>query len=561
MNSTSSLSFFFSCCIWILFSCKESKVHIDLDTNNTMPSIGIESTDSLSIADYFLLHPQDSFYKSLTFQFYKQRNFLLGWSNKGIFIPQAVMLLNNIDNANEDGLPVERYNNKALWDLYLRASDTSPGDFVEQAKLREDLDIALTIAFFNYSKDIWQGIICPKEASWFTDTKEVDYVNTLSKILNEENSSHPFESHKPLNKEYKALKNALMKYRTIAKEGGWPTIDWGETKKIMKGDTSSLIPAIRKTLFVMGDLPVYSVDSVYDNALEEAVKAFQKRHGLEEDGVIADKTIQAMSVTVSDRIKQIVINMERWRWIPAIEKGAYLLINIPEYALHVYNEDTLEWSMDIIVGKSATSTPIFNGNLQYVVFNPSWSVPNNIAVNEILPLQKKDNTYLQSHGLKMYFGYYSTVEVNPNEIEWEKLNEKNFNYRFVQPPGKDNPLGKVKFLFPNSYEVYLHDTNTQYLFERSERGFSHGCVRLSEPMKLAEYVLQRDSLWNEKEIKNLLDKGEEKYLKLKTPLPVYLVYFTTWQDQNGTLHFREDIYGHDKNLGETLFSLSNQQPL
>jgi L,D-transpeptidase YcbB len=230
----------------------------------------------------------------------------------------------------------------------------------------------------------------------------------------------------------------------------------------------------------------------------------------------------------------MLINLERLRWVPEEVTGDYLLVNIPQFKLHVYEKGKLAWSMNVVVGSLQHNTVIFNGDLKYIVFSPYWNVPVSIVKNEIMPGIKKNKNYIASHNMEItsYSGSIPNVR---------------------QKPGANNSLGKVKFLFPNSYNIYLHDTPAKSLFGETSRAFSHGCIRLGEPMKLAEFLLRNDSTWTKQNIQKAMDAGKEKYVTLSKTIPVFIGYFTAWVDSEGLLNFRDDVYGHDAKLAEKMF--------
>jgi murein L,D-transpeptidase YcbB/YkuD len=332
-------------------------------------------------------------------------------------------------------------------------------------------------------------------------------------------------------------------------------VDLGGRKKLKAGDTLTPVMNLKKRLRISGELKTKNTDSIFDAQTKEAVKNFQLRHGLDTNGVVTSSTLEELNTPVEDRIRQIEINMERWRWVPERISDQYILVNIPEYVLHVYEKEKEVWNMRVIVGKQASKTPIFNDELEYIVINPNWNVPRDIAIKEILPLMQEDSSYLERQHMEMFVGESSKNPINPNSIDWETISPENFNYRFRQTPGNDNALGIIKFLFPNEYDVYLHDTPTHSLFERSERGFSHGCIRIQDPMKMADYLLRTDPEWDHERIMETIRSKEEKYIPLVKKIPVYILYFTVWMDAGGNPHFHKDIYGHDKKLEKELFGL------
>jgi len=268
---------------------------------------------------------------------------------------------------------------------------------------------------------------------------------------------------------------------------------------------------------------------IFDSTLFFAVQNFQRRLGYTQDGIIGQSIIAEINYPLAKRIESIIVNMERCRWVPVALRKNYLVINIPEYKLHVYENDRLAWSMSVVVGQPAHKTVIFNGDIKYIVFSPYWNVPASILKNEILPGIRRNKNYLAAHNM-----------------EWSGGNVR-------QKPGPNNSLGLVKFLFPNDYNIYLHDTPAKSLFEESSRAFSHGCIRLSEAQKMAEYLLRSDTAWNREKIVAAMNAGKERYVTLKkNPEPVFIAYFTAWVSADGKLNFRKDVYNRDARLAEML---------
>ena len=254
----------------------------------------------------------------------------------------------------------------------------------------------------------------------------------------------------------------------------------------------------------------------------------QRQFGYKENSIITSALIAELNKPVEQRIEQIIVNMERCRWVPVQLSTDYLLINIPEYKVHIYENDSLAWSMKIVVGKNKNRTAVFNGELKYIVFSPYWNVPTSILQKEILPAIKRNSNYL-----------------NAMHMEWNGQSVR-------QLPGPWNALGLVKFLFPNSHSIYLHDTPSKYLFNEDKRAFSHGCIRVAEAKRLAQYLLRKDSDWDENKITEAMNKGVERYVTLKKTIPVFIAYFTAWVDENGKLQFRNDIYNRDSKLAKMI---------
>jgi len=393
-------------------------------------------------------------------------------------------------------------------------------------------EILLTAQFFRYSRRAYMGKnqINPRELEWFIPRKKINPSSFLDTLLNHKGKD--FADYEPINKQYNLLKNYLLKYYEIERKGGWKQIKLN--KKALKiGDTSSLLPLIKHHLYLTGDLDQADSSQVFDLKLEQAVKRFEQRYGFIEDGVITSSHIKEMNRPIQERLNQILINMERIRWVPLLDSEDYLMVNIPEYRLHVFEKGTQEFEMNVIVGKEITNTGIFTARLKNIVFSPYWNIPASILKKEIQPAIRRNKNYLAQ-----------------NHMEW-------YGGSVRQKPGPWNALGQVKFLFPNSFGMYMHDTPTKNLFKKEKRTFSHGCIRIAEPKKLAEYLLRNDPAWDSLKITNAMNTGKERYVTLKQNLPVFIAYFTAWVDQNGQLNFRDDIYGYDKKMKAHLFVKSN----
>ncbi len=413
------------------------------------------------------------------------------------------------------------------------------------------LELLLTVNFFSYAQRNWAGISNKeaKQVKWFIDRQELNYENILNTFL--KSDAHFISSFDPFSRQYKLLKTYLKKYIDIEKKGGWPA--WTRNiKKLKTGDTSLIITSVKEQLFLLEELNVNDSSNLFDELLADAVKKFQKRHGLEENGAIEGKTLYAMSVPVNERIQQILINMERFKWLPPEQKGDYLEVNIPDFKLYVYHNDTLEWSCNVIVGKSnvENNTVIFNATIEKIVFNPEWNIPRNILIKETLPKIKRDPNYLANQNMEIV--NVGGQAIAASSIEWEKYTN-NFPYAIRQKPGENNALGLVKFIFPNSYDIYMHDTPDKNLFSKSKRNFSHGCIRLQEPFKLAKFLLRGDSTYTDEKINSLLQEEKQIFVKLKNKVPVFIAYFTAWVDQDGKLNFRDDVYRLDSQMKFYLF--------
>ena len=340
--------------------------------------------------------------------------------------------------------------------------------------------------------------------------------------------------YEDVNPSYGLLKDQLAVYYDIQKNGDWPVIS-ANKKNYKKGMAAPEIALIKKRLQLTGDMPAADTSQIFTDTLVTGVKKFQQRHGLKTDGIVTATTLREMNTPASQRIQQLLINMDRMRWLPVQPAGDLLIVNIPAFTLHAMEGNKKSFDMDVVVGKDGHDTRIFTGNLNQVVFSPYWNVPPSIVKSEILPAIEKDPGYLEKHNMEMTGEYNGLPEIR-------------------QLPGGDNALGKVKFLFPNSFNIYFHDTPSKSLFARDKRAFSHGCIRLSDPEKMANYLLRNNSEWDGARINEAMNSGDEKYITLKKPVPVLITYYTAWVDEEGLLNFREDIYGHDKELNKKMFT-------
>ena len=331
------------------------------------------------------------------------------------------------------------------------------------------------------------------------------------------------EALRPEHPQYAALSEALVRHRKIASAGGWPALP--DKVALKPGKASPHVATLRARLQASGDYGGVGMGDVYDKPLVEAVKAFERRHGLSPDGIVDKDTLAALNVPVEDRIRQIELNLERWRWQGWTPGARSILVNIPTFQLHGYEEGRETLTMRVVTGTGDSPTPVFGEGMTHVVFSPHWNVPPNILETEILPAVRRNPGYLARNNMEMVRTEGGALTVR-------------------QRPGPRNSLGLVKFLFPNPFHVYLHDTPADNLFARSRRAFSHGCVRLEKPEELARFVL-RGSEWDDAEIAAAMRSGRERFVSLDQKVPVTIAYFTAWVDEDGTVRFGPDVYRHD----------------
>jgi murein L,D-transpeptidase YcbB/YkuD len=296
-----------------------------------------------------------------------------------------------------------------------------------------------------------------------------------------------------------------------------------------------------------------SLSDLLDDPLQQGVRKFQQRHGLDTDGIVGPSTLAAMNVSVEDRIGQIKVNMERWRWLRRDLEKEFILVNIANFELYIVKNESPIARMRVVVGKRYRPTPVFASIMTHLVINPSWNVPRRIAVREMLPLLRKDPTYLQKENLRVFKGWRpEEKELDPDAIDWAAITPADFKFHFRQTPGLRNALGQLKFVFPNQFDVYMHDTPARDLFKKSSREFSHGCIRIERPLDLAEYVLRGDSAWSREKLVAAIASGKERTVPLPRPLPVYILYATAWVDRNGDLQLRRDTYKLDELVAKAI---------
>ena len=322
---------------------------------------------------------------------------------------------------------------------------------------------------------------------------------------------------------YKGLEKEFIRYQNIEKNGGWNRIKW-KKKTMQLGDSSELVKHIRKRLGITDETNTKDTSSMFDQQLEKDIIGFQTRNGLKPDGKIGNATLNALNISVKERILQIKVNMERCHQLPESFGDKYILVNIPAFELIAIKNNTPVFRSKIVTGKETDKTAIFKGTMQYVVFAPYWNIPKSIMHKEILPAMSKHPGYLEQ-----------------NNMEW-------FDGKIRQKPGPWNALGGVKFIFPNAYNMYMHDTPAKTLFNAESRAFSHGCIRIEEPVKMALFLLEDQKEWSLEKINEAMKLEKETMVVLKEKTTVHILYFTAFIDENGKLNFRKDIYGKDQHL-------------
>jgi L,D-transpeptidase YcbB len=476
----------------------------------------------------------------LTRDFYTRRGNELAWIEEQHPRSQMDEFIEVLTESQAEGLDPEAYSYSALAAQRKEAGKgflTKKGFEPTQAAR---LDAWLTYLYMKYSSDLADGIsdLAQADRAWRIEPESFDPLEHLEKALSNNSVEESLRALVPDAPQYRQLRDSLAAYRKIAADGGWPKVP--ARARFKRGDASEQVTVLAARLKATGDYqgPVPSGPMALSPELTEAVKRFQTRHGLEPDGMPGASVIAAMNVPVEARIDQIRLNLERWRWLPRDLGSRHILVNIPQYQLEVWESNRPALAMRVVVGRKDTQTPIFNDRMTHIVFSPYWNVPPEIAQNETLPAVMSDTAFLRRNNMEVLDR--SGQVVDPSTIDLDDP----ARYRFRQRPGAANSLGLVKFMFPNQFNVYLHDTPADSLFARAARSFSHGCVRVQDPEALARYLLRDQPEWTETRIGEAMHSGEEKHVKLKQPIPVYLGYWTASASGEG-VHFTNDVYGID----------------
>ncbi|PWA07307.1 L,D-transpeptidase family protein [Flavobacterium psychrotolerans] len=532
--------FFIILTIFLISGCKkDSKSSIYSNKNYTDLVL-----DETAINSFFKMFPQNDGIKNEVNEFYRRREYQFAWFNNKGMTAAVPNFYNQIQNYRSD-FGDKNFGNTALDSLITLLKTDDKPSLIKENRVKE-LELLLTTTFFIYSKKVYGGITkSPKELDWFIPRKKKNYQALLDSLVVSDKGENPSE---PVNHYYTKLKENLRKYRVIYKKGGFPAVVTSK-KVLLVTESDTCLLNLKKYLFLTGDLKANDRSIIFTDELAKAVKKFQHRMGLNENGKINAETIHELNKPISLRIKQMMVNLERLRWVPVKMENEYLLVNIPEFKLHIIENNQLIWTTNVVVGKDVKQTNIFKGNISKIILNPYWNIPNSIIKDEIVPNIKKNSNYLATNNMEVLSG---NKVIDPLTIDWNKY-ENDIPFTIRQKPGMNNALGKMKFLFPNNFNIYLHDTPSKSNFSEKSRAFSHGCIRVENPKKLVLYFLRKDKTWNATKVDSITKTEKEFSIPIKPSVPVYLAYFTSWVDSAGQLNFRNDIYNLDEQLANEIF--------
>ncbi len=468
-------------------------------------------------------------------EIYAARNYTSIWTENDIATHTSMEVTRKLLGSDSLGLQPTKYYGRLLYQL---AANQNSGDFLR-------FELLLTDSLYTYFDDLAHGALeqPSTKTGWRLEKSTIDISSVSHGFFNGNVSfKQTVEKLQPTHPRYAGLINALYEHQSMLSQGGWVAIQPGSSLAL--GDSSPRVAQLRERLMESGDMGYrdYLSNIQFDTELEAGVIKFQQRHGLEADGVVGPKTLEEINVTLWDRITQLQINLDRWRWLPRNPGTSNITVNTAGYDMDITIDGHSAATMKVIVGTTKNKTPLFSDSMEHMVFNPSWYVPKSI-VRELLPKEVSQPGWLDKNNFEVTTKS-GGAKVSPSNVS---LDAEYFvaNYRVRQRPSEKNALGKLKFMFPNKYNIYLHDTNAKSLFAKAKRSFSHGCVRVEKPTELARMLLQSDGKSNA-EIDSYLAHDGTKKVNLRTPLPVHLTYQTAWVDDSGVTHFRDDIYRHDQ---------------
>jgi L,D-transpeptidase YcbB len=471
---------------------------------------------------------------SETVAFYEARGHAAAWVGSKRLVDQGRAIHDLIGRAEEDGLPPQRYRHDVASAVLAALEPERRSDrLADSLAVRHlaDLDLLLTEGIGRYARDLVGGMLDPAESGldWRIAGEVADGGAVLRSLVEGRDPEAVVAHLRPSIPYYERMRTALAGYRAAAERGGWPLIPEGET--LREGERNAAVALLRQRLAAGTDTREADLAgagthdaTLFDAALAEAVEHFQRRHSIEPDGAVGGVTLKELNHSVEERIAEMRLNLDRWRWLPNELGERFVIVNIAGFELEVVEDGRAIESMSVVVGTRERETPVFADSIQHVVVNPYWNVPDGIYREDVVPAMERDPTYLARNNMEFVDG------------------------RVRQRPGPHNSLGRYKFLFPNEFDVYLHDTPQGELFSRVSRDFSSGCIRLERPEDFARLLLDIQTDAGSRQLDPLLTHWNESWIRLDRPLPVYLLYFTAWVEEDGTVRFHHDVYGRDEQL-------------
>ncbi|MEM8950089.1 MAG: L,D-transpeptidase family protein [Pseudomonadota bacterium] len=486
---------------------------------------------------------------ALLTQFYVDRDMEPVWVNDERATERAHDLLHILENSVYDGLNPDDYDIRTIGKLISS----------ENANELAELDLRLSLSLMQLLSDLGSGRTEPStiDPELFVYPQDIDKTEAIKAAADAENIGVFVGGYRPLQVDYWRLKGALANYRAMARTGGWPTIESGPL--LDEGKRSKRVVQLRRRLEREGDLSRTDDASspadpeLFDQALVEAVKAFQDRYGLEQDGRVGPNTLRALNTPIEERIEQLVLSLERRRWMPDSTASRYIYVNLADFHLQLIDNGKVAYESPVVIGSLYNKTPVFSADMTYLVINPYWNVPPSIAKDELLTKAKADPDYFLKNGFDVFENWnLHAAKLDSTRIDWSAVRSEAFGYKLRQRPGPTNALGRLKFMLPNEYNIYLHDTPERAHFDEHQRSFSHGCVRVADPEGLADAILEGQSGWTLDGIVDAVGSGERTQVNLDQSLPVQITYLTAWVDDDNRVHFRNDVYDRDQILADAL---------
>ena len=499
-------------------------------------------------------------------RFYARRGHRPAWSDGRRASDDAPSCAALLAGAAREGLEARDYADSALAGEVARLREPGLNGLLPDAVRFADLDLALSRGFLRYARDAHDGRLAggALDPAWVAERDTLDLTRALRRALDAGFSDRALEDLAPERREYLRLRDALARYRAAAAAGGWPALPAGPA--LRRGDRGPRVLALRRRLAAEGDSTGGSPE--FDAGLARALRAFQARHGLRESGAVDSATRAALNVGAAARVRQIEMNLERERWLPAQLREPCVIVSVADFTLEVRDSGRVALRSRVVVGEPRNPTPVFSAKLSQIVVNPTWRLPKRILVEETVPDFARDTSWFRRHQTRVLFTRAPKLtEVPPQSVDWSAAEEDTFPYIVVQDPGDENPLGRIKLMCPNPHDVYLHDTPAKSYFSAAVRAYSHGCVRVQEARRLADWLLARDTLVAERanlwrgrprprdvrdSMDAVIDSLATRWIGLRERVPVHFLYRTAWVDSAGSVQFRDDLYGFDRRLAEAL---------